>query len=232
MRELPLVEVHHGGVNCVSRVPIFARLDPKQQEAVASFARPIGLARGELLHAAGDAIGQLFVVHSGKVKLVHTSASGRQQLLRVAGPGDVMGEHAFLTGARPDHHAEAVEDARLCVFAHDDLARLVGTYPTIALSMLRALSERAVDAERRVALGAVDVPVRVAGYLLDLPADDAGTYRVRLPLAKKDVASYLGTTPESFSRALAKLQRDGLVAVAGDLVELRDPDGLDALASR
>ena len=79
----------------------------------------------------------------------------------------------------------------------------------------------------------LDVPARVAGYLLGLPAEGSdGTYRVRLPLAKKDIASWLATTPESFSRALARLERDGIVAVERDVVTLRDPDALDALANR
>lgn len=231
MRELPVLDQPHA--TCVRRVPIFARLSPQQQDAVGSFARPVSLAAGEVLHRAGEPVGQLFVVHTGSVKLIHTSPSGRTQIVRVAGPGEAVGEQAFLTGERPDHHVEAAEATRLCVFDHADLARLVATYPGISVGMLRALSERLTDAERRLALSALDVPARVAGYLLDLPGEGgAGTYRVRLPLPKKDVASWMATTPESFSRALGRLERAGLVGVDHDVITLRDPDGLSALASR
>ena len=231
MRTLPVLDQPHD--TCVRRVPIFARLSPDQQDAVGSFARPVALAAGELLHRAGEPVGQLFVVHTGSVKLVHTAPSGRTQIVRVAGPGEAVDEHAFLTGQRPDHHVEAVEDSRLCVFDHAVLAKLLATYPGISVGMMRTLSERLADAERRLALSALDVPARVAGYLLGLPAEGSdGTYRVRLPLAKKDIASWLATTPESFSRALARLERDGIVAVERDVVTLRDPDALDALANR
>ena len=213
MRALPVLDQPHD--TCVRRVAIFARLSPDQQDAVGSFARPVALAAGELLHRAGEPVGQLFVVHTGSVKLVHTAPSGRTQIVRVAGPG------------------EAVEDSRLCVFDHAVLAKLLATYPGISVGMMRTLSERLADAERRLALSALDVPARVAGYLLGLPAEGSdGTYRVRLPLAKKDIASWLATTPESFSRALARLERDGIVAVERDVVTLRDPDALDALANR
>ena len=94
---------------------------------------------------------------------------------------------------------------------------------------LRSLSERLNDAERRLALSGVEVSVRLAGYLLDLPATDGN--HVELPLSKKDIASYLGTTPESFSRALAKLHRDGLINVAGSTIELVDFDALDELSA-
>lgn len=229
MRELTITEVHPTPDSCVRRVPIFALLSPAQQDQVASFARPVHLTRGELLHAAGTALGQLFVVHTGNLKLVHVSESGRTQLVRVAGPGDAVGEHAFLTGSRPDYQVEASTDAQLCVFAHADLAKLLANYPVIAQSMLRSLSDRLTDAERRLGLATVEVGVRVAGYLLDLPASDGR--HVELPLSKKDVASYLGTTPESFSRALAKMHRDGLITLDGARIELLDFDRLDELAA-
>lgn len=231
MRTLPVLDQPHA--TCVRRVPIFARLSPDQQDAVGAFARPVILAPGEVLHRAHEPVGQLFVVHTGSVKLVHTAPSGRTQLVRVAGPGEAVGEQAFLTGERPEHHVEAAEQTRLCVFDHSDLAQLVATYPGISVGMLRALSERLTDAERRLALSSLDVPARVAGYLLELPAEGGhGTYRVRLPMPKKDIASWLATTPESFSRALSRLERQGIITVESSLITLLDAGSLEDLATR
>ena len=97
--------------------------------------------------------------------------------------------------------------------------------------MLRALSERLTDAERRLAQTTVDVPVRLAAFLLDLPVvtGSAGP-GVRLPWPKQDVASYLGTTPESLSRALDRLQKSGTIRVTGGAVDLQDPAALESLA--
>lgn len=211
------------------RVPIFAGLAADQQDAVASFARPTRLARGELLHLAGDDVGRLFVVHTGSVKLVRVAPSGRERLLRLAEPGDVVGEHSFLTGEAPEYYAEATEDAQLCVFRHADLAGLVAEFPAIALEMMRSLSARLADSERLLGLGAADVPARLAAYLLTLPYLPGPGTRVRLPLAKKDVASYLGTTPESLSRALTRLQQSGAVTPSGETLTL-DVEFLEALA--
>lgn len=230
-RQLPVVgDQPHG--TCVRLVPIFAQLTADQQDAVAAFAKAVDLAPGELLHRAGEATRVLFVVHSGRLRVAHLSPGGRRRLLRVAGPGEVVGEHAFLTGEPPEYEVEALEPARVCAFGPDDLGRLVTRYPAIGAGLLRAVSGRLADAERRLAQAAVEVPVRLAAYLLDLPVSVAGEgYRVRLPWPKKDVASYLGTTPESLSRALDRLQQDGTIGVSGRTVRIVDPQALEALAA-
>ena len=218
---------------CVARVPIFSLLSPEDQQAVASFAHPVDLERGQQLYRADDPLRRLFVVHHGKLKLVRTSVTGREHLLRVVGPGDVVGEHTFLTGTRPDFAVQVLEPAQMCVFDHRDLATLVRRFPAISVAMLRSLSDRLVASENRLALAGAEVPVRVAEYLLALPSQATtaeGHPLVRWPLPKRDVAALLGTTPESLSRALARLRDEGLVIPAGDAVALPDLDALEERA--
>lgn len=183
-------------------------------------------------------------MHTGQVKLSRTMPSGRQRLLRVIGPGETLGEHSFLTGGATQDQAEALTSTRLCAFSHGDLAGLVADHPSIALQMLRSQSDRMAEAERRLALSTLDVDVRVADYLLEQPllhsasgspaAGGSGTAgsQVQLPMSKKDVASMLGTTPESFSRGMARLTSLGLIAVQSDVVTLMDPEGLEDMVAR
>lgn len=221
---------------CVSRVPIFGGLGPDELAAVARLARPVRLRRGELAYPAGTAPGRLLVVHQGRLALTHRDADGHEQVVRLLQAGDFVGEEAFLSGARPDHDAVAATDAQLCTFSHADLAGLVRRHPGIAVAMLRTVSSRLAEADRRLAsLARTDVTARLAGYLLDVPVrlDEAGRPVIALPMARKDIASYLGTTPESLSRALTALARSGTVRAQGrrDLV-LLDPDALQARAGR
>lgn len=240
---LPLGEVHREETNCVQRVPIFSGLTPEQQDLVASRARPMHLSRGDVLHVAGEQVGSMYVVHTGSIKLTRTMPSGRNRLLRVAQPGETVGEHALLSRGTTVDEAEALSDTQLCVFIHEDFADLAGDYPDIALRMMQTLGDRLASAERGLALGTLSVDVRLADYLLQQPllqrspqqerggadgsADgSAATPRVRLPLNKKDIASMLGTTPESLSRALSRLTAEGLIRVADDVVALMDPQAL------
>lgn len=238
MRTLPLRAIHPEDVSCVRRVPLFGGLTKEQQDLVGTLARPQMLAQGELVHDAGESSGRLSVVHSGQVKLSRTLPSGRQRLLRVAEPGETLGEHSFLIGSRTLDQAEAITNVRLCVFSHDDFAGLVTEYPRIAMHMLRDLGERLAQVERSLALSTAGVEVRLADYLLrrpllrGVPGSSARVPQVRLPLSKKDIASMLGTTPESLSRALTRLTSETLITVHADVVTLLDPEGLEDLVSR
>lgn len=200
---------------CVARVPLFQGLTHAQQVEVAGFARTVRLDAVEQVYAAGSDMSQLLVVHTGQVKIARTSAAGQEQVIRVLGPGDFIGESAFLTGARPDHAAEALVHTELCVFRHADLVRLVEKHPSIVLRMLQGVSKRLDDTEARLAsLISGNVSSRLADYLLSLPATPGprGTTQVTLPLAKKDIASLLSTTPESLSRQLRKLTDSDVIS--------------------
>ena len=218
---------------CVARVPVFQGLARSEQEEVAEVARPTRLSRNQIAYAAGTDVANLLVVHTGRLKITRSTADGQERLVRVLGPGEFVGEAAFLTGARPDHTATAMDEASLCVFRHADLARLVTAHPTIAVRMLQTLSRRLGETESRLAAAtSADVSARLAGYLLGLPGRHSdGDVEVTLPLAKKDIASLLDTTPESLSRALRRLGDSGMIAQRGARrIVLTDPDGLTLLA--
>ncbi len=224
----------HGEDLCVSRVPLFAGLTRTEQLGVAQVARPTMLERGEQIYGTGSAAAQLMVVHTGAVKISRIDAEGREQVLRVLAPGDFVGESAFLTGRRPEHVATALETGSMCVFRHDDLSRLVRAHPSIGFQMLQAVSQRLEETESRLAsLISGDVSARVAGYLLSLTGRLVpGGLEVELPMAKKDVASLLDTTPESFSRQLRRLHDSGVVSIgAGRLLVVTDVDALIELSA-
>lgn len=171
---------------CVAQVPLFQGLSHLDQVNVAEVAAPV-------------------------------MVDGGEQILRVLGPGEFIGESAFLTGRRPDHFTTAVEPSSMCVFRHADLGRLVADHPSIALRMLQGVSHRLSQTETRLAsVISGDVTTRLAEYLLSLhgqPTEDG--VAVQLPMAKKDIASLLDTTPESLSRQLRKLQQSGIAHTQG-----------------
>lgn len=220
---------------CVARVPLFQSLSVDEQLEVAQVARPTQLTKGEQVYGPGSVAAQLMVVHTGTVKISRVDVTGHEQILRVLTPGDFAGETAFLTGRSPDQFATALEPGSMCVFRHADLARLVRAHPSIGFAMLQGVSRRLAETEARLAsLISGDVSSRLAGYLLSLPGRATqGALEVALPMAKKDVASLLDTTPESLSRQLRRLTESGVIAAGeGRRILVHDVDALMELSAQ
>ncbi len=218
--------------SCVARVPVFAGLSAHDQQRVAGLARPVHLQAGEAAYSADDDISQLVVLHTGHLKIFRLSADGSEHLFRVLGPGEFAGETSVFTGQRPLDFAIALDDCQVCVFRHDDLTALVRADPEIGLRMLATVVERLSETEHRLnSLTSRDIEGRLAHYLLGLPGSwHDHVSSVTLPLAKKDVAALLDTTPESFSRALSRLAMRGLIRIdQGRSISIMHPAGLRAL---
>jgi CRP/FNR family transcriptional regulator len=221
------------GEPCVSLVPLFAGLSREQQAEVAALAHPVTARSGETFVRAGARQAPLFVVHSGMVKLSRTTADGKSTTLQVLGPGEVGGETWLLTGERPESDVIALEAARMCVFEPAALDTIVRQFPGVGVAMLRALAARLHSAERMLtARTLADVGARLAAYLLDCPATwgAGGAATAHLPIAKKDIATFLGTSPETVSRRLKAFEHEGLIQVRGRDVGILDPVGLELRA--
>jgi CRP-like cAMP-binding protein len=219
---------------CVARVPLFQGLSRDDQIEIAEIATPTHVQAGEQVYATGSKTSQLMVLHAGAVKVARLDPEGREQILRTLGPGDFIGESAFLTGRRPNHFTTALQPTTMCVFKHDDLGRMVAEHPSIAVRMLQEVSNRLDQTERRLeSVISGDVSSRLAEYLLSLHGTRAeGGMLLELPLAKKDIASLLDTTPESLSRQLRRLHESGITENKGARgVLVRDVDSLMDLAT-
>lgn len=214
---------------CVSRVPLFADLSADDRRRIADVAVTRRYARGEQVYRPGEHSG-LRIVHHGRVKVYRIADSGSEQLIRILLPGEFLGETTLLTGRPVDSWAIALQDAEVCTLGRPEVGRLLDERPTVAVRMLRSLSERLDRAEQQLsAVTGESVSGRLADHLLEL-ATEAGSPTFRLPSTKRDLASYLGTTPETLSRRLSMLRDRGLVRLGPrGLVEILDSDGLRLL---
>lgn len=199
---------------CVSLVPIFNHLDDESMAKIATKANHKELKRGEYLYQAGDEDDSVYIVHRGQIRVFHLSEGGKEQLIRVLNPGDFTGEWTvFSSGTYHENFAEATRNASICAIHRDDLQALLNEYPEISMKILQAMSDRLSQSEKQTAsVGIEQVLNRIIYYLEDLAgADVEDEVTVKLPMARKDIASYLGTTPETLSRKFKELEGKGLI---------------------
>lgn len=222
---------HDHRFECVRLVPIFERLSEADQHRIAETAVTRHFEPREQVYGAGDRTG-LHIVHRGQVKVYRLTEGGSEQLVRLLFPGDFLGESALLADTASDHFAVATRPSDVCSVPRAGMRRLLVDRPTVALQMLQTVSKRlGVAEEMLAALTGQSVGERLAQQLLHL-ADEAGTARFRLPTSKRDLASYLGTTPETLSRRLGALQRANVIRLGSQRsVEVLDRVRLQQMAT-
>ena len=200
----------------LARIALFEGLEPRTLALVAGIAIPRRYPRSAAIFAEGEPGAGFHVVVEGRVKVFKLSPEGKEQILHVWGPGEPFGEVAALEGWPYPAHAEALEDCRTAYIPRAGLLALIRQSPEFALELLGELAGRL----RRFALmveslALREVPGRLAAYLLLLDDRQGGAGRVELDLAKGQLANLLGTMPETLSRILARLAREGLLEGAG-----------------
>ncbi|GAK47028.1 transcription regulator [Secundilactobacillus oryzae JCM 18671] len=199
---------------CVKLVPIFQGLDEEQTGQVAELIEMKTAEKGEFLYRAGESSGTLYIIHHGQVRMTRVGESGKEQLLKVVTTGEVIGEHQLFSVSVHESFAETVVPTHYCAIKHQDMIDLLSQYPSTAIALLAEMSKRLEDSERRSAsLTTESAAERLANYLLEAEGQN-GEY-FELPLTKKDLASYLGITPESLSRKLREFEAENLIKQSG-----------------
>lgn len=212
---------------CVSRVPIFNHLPSEALAVIASKASMRTYERGQFVHRAGDPSDKLFIVHKGKVKVYRLSDSGKEQLVRILSPGDFAGELALFSATAHDSYAETMQASEICTIYQADTRELLLQYPEISLHVVHELSRRLGASEKQTAaIATASINARLAQYLTH-QAEQAGSCSFNLPMSRRHLASFLGTTPETVSRRLGEFEEAGYIEQTGQRkITILDPDAL------
>ena len=218
-------------LNHIARVPLFEGLPPQQIEDLAMIVTDQVFRKGETIFSEGEDGNGFYVVITGRVKIFKLSAEGKEQILHFFGPGEPFGEVPVFTGQHFPANAEAIEESQVFFFPRRSFVDLVKRNPSLALNMLAVLSKRL----RRFAgliddLSLKEVPGRLAAYLLYLSGQNQGSKDLELTITKAQLASLLGTIPETLSRILGKLSSQGLIETDGRRIRILDSEALQELA--
>jgi CRP/FNR family transcriptional regulator, dissimilatory nitrate respiration regulator len=218
-------------IEYVARIPLFKGLPPQQLAELANIVVQKSCQRGEIIFSEGDEATGFYVVVKGRIKIFKLSVDGKEQILHIFGPGEPFGEVPVFTGMRFPANAEPLEDSSVLFFPRQSFISLIRKEPSLALNMLGILSLRLRQFTHMIEnLSLKEVPGRLAAYLLYLSENQENNDDVELDLAKGQLASLLGTIPETLSRILAKMTNQGFIKVNGPRIRIKDRPGLLELA--
>ncbi|MDE2039776.1 MAG: Crp/Fnr family transcriptional regulator [Elusimicrobia bacterium] len=187
--------------------------------------------RGDILFYQGNEPQGLYFVCSGRVALSQSAGSGRQQIVRFASGPDVLGERALIAGRPYEATAEAAEDSRICFLDASRFRRLWEGEPALVRALARRLAERLGQVQDLCAeLGLRPLRERLARLIARELERAPGSRLADLGASRQQLAKRLGTAPEVVCRALAQLERGGILALEGRVARVLDQRRLRAAA--
>lgn len=193
---------------CVQLVPLFNHLDITKQRQIEHLVHHQKVAKGTIIIQPG-ANNQLVIVKKGQARLYQLDFNGKEQLQRIITAGEYVGETWLLGMANTNNYVEAETKSEICILHHQDFMRLLQEQPAIAIKLLEEQATRITDLRYQTQLmGLPTIEERLMTYLSHLVICQ-GRQTVNLPMHLKDLSSYLGTTPETLSRQLNRLQANG-----------------------
>jgi CRP/FNR family transcriptional regulator, dissimilatory nitrate respiration regulator len=209
---------------------LFGGLPTRQLEDIAGIAVEKTFERGETIFFEGDKGIGFFMVGEGRVKIYKVSTAGKEHILHIFGEGEPFGEVPVFYGQPFPASAEALVKTRTIFFPRDRFILLIEANPSIALNMLAVLSMRLRRFASQIeSLSLKEVPARLANYLIYLSKEQGNNDVLELDISKGQLASLLGTIPETLSRIFAKMSEEGLIRVNGRIISLLDKAALSEM---
>jgi len=215
----------------ITNAALFNGLPPEQVEKISQIAVDKFFEKGDMIFTEGDDGKGFYIAVTGLVKIFKASPDGKEQILHIFSPGEPFGEVPVFTGQPFPASAQTLLKSHLLFFPRNAFTHLVSNNPSLALNMLAILSRRLrMFANQIESLSLKEVPGRLATYLIYLADEQKNKAFVTLDIPKGQLASLLGTIPETLSRIFTRMTDQKLIQVNGRHIAIIDFEELKALA--
>ena len=204
-------------------VPLFAGLDEQQLAVLVRVIVRKSVGRNVKIIGAGDPTDSLYIVISGRLKVLMGDEQGREVILSILGPGEFFGEMGLLDDSPRSASVVTLEACELLSISKTDFKRSLAENFELSLMVMRGLVKRLREADQKIgSLALMDVYGRVARLLLEMAEDIGGEKVVVKKLSKQDIAKMIGASREMVSRVMKDLQMGGYIEMRGSNIVLRD----------
>lgn len=215
--------------------PVFRGVPPKEMEALIPVTQSERFRPREFIFMEGDLSLWLYIVNSGRVKILKHSRAGKDVVLELLGPGEIFGGVAVLEKRPYPATAQAMETTDVLKIPRDPLLTLSERHPSIVKEMALMIGRRLRTAHESVKSLAVEpVEARLAATLVRLADREGKPARsgIELPyhLTRQSLADMAGTTVETAIRVVSRWLKDGLVIDDSGRLVLKKPEALRAMA--
>lgn len=214
--------------DAIAKIPFFQSLSKENLDKIEPYFQEYRFTRGQYLFWEGDPANKIFVIKSGRVRLLKTSASGKEMVLEVMVPGQICGG-ATLFGDTHRSGGQAVEPTVVYGMTRESYDRLLAKYPEIARGIIRYLGGKLMDAhDVIISLVSSKVESRIAAVIVRL-CENHGSHTddgilINIRLTRQDIADIVGSTVETTIRIISRFQKEGILATIKGRLLVKDID--------
>lgn len=207
----------------LQNVPLFALLSPRERLALGQAAIVKAYPKSSAILREGERTDSLYVINSGKVKVLMRDEEGKEVILSILKKGDYFGELAVIDELPRSASVVTMEPSEMTVLSKAEFIQCVANNPGIAMTIMRGLAQRLREADLKIeSLALMDVYGRVARTLLQLAEPENGKMVIKNRLSQQEIASMIGASREMVSRILKSLAHDGYLTIEGRRIVLNE----------
>src|SRR5215510_16258152 len=204
-------------------VPLFSGFTEDALRMLTSMVARKSVSRSTTVMTGGDPTDSLYIVLSGRLKVMMSDAEGKEVILTILGPGEFFGEMGLIDDEPRSATVVAIEPCELLYIAKRDFKKCLAENFDMAMAVMRGLVRRLREADRKIgSLALLDVYGRVARLLLDMSEEVNGQKVVAKRLPKQDIAKMIGASREMVSRVMKDLQTSGHIEVRAGSIFLHE----------
>ena len=221
--------------SCAIRTqPLFRHLTEEELQEISMHKITETFKRGSIIYHEGNRMKGFFCVHKGIVKIYKTGFDGKQQIVRFARQGDIIGYRSVISNEPACTTTEVLEDCQLCHIPAEILFRLVKNNGIFALELMKLTCKELGEANAYITdIAQKTVKERVAEILVQLNKD-FGVDRqgiLNISLTREELANIVGTATESVIRLLSEFKNAGMIELNGRKIKILDRPGLKRIAN-
>ena len=204
-------------LDLIRRVPMFSSLSDDQARGIADHAVHQHYRRGDVLVERGAKSNALFILLTGRARVLVADARGREVMFASLQPGDYVGEMSLIDNQPHSATVRIHVQSEVLRLGQADFARCLPTSPGMAFVVMHGLVKRLRGADRQIeSLALMDVYGRVARFLIDLAETLDGVLTIHGKVSRQDLAKFVGASREMVSRVMADLEARGMIQTQGN----------------
>lgn len=198
---------------CTSEIHLFKALPLDVQEYLVNSSEHVQYPKGTVIAKEGDAINEVLIIRHGRIKTCNYDLNGEEYIMDILHDGQSIWHDMFLNDYTYHYNIVALTDAMICKITRSEFMRLLGRYPSAAMSLIAMLSSELQETKERALLLSIRQPLkRLAGFLLN---KDRTCTNHEINMKLDDIASSIGLRPETVSRNISILENENIITRLG-----------------